>query len=211
VAVADIIRGTANRRRLWLSGKGIALLVSSVAVVAGDGLGLAAPCDQEIEFAGNPKFRERDIGDGCEALRRAIIEDGENPETPPAAEPVRDESAASGHLEPRVLAPAPSWPRALLWLTPNPSRRSKISTRRQPKRRRSLASGRARCPCAPSRRAMASRFTAGVFLQLDPSKPHYQASRRPTAFSAPCPSRAFNRLASETSEPPWLWQRHSTH
>jgi hypothetical protein len=78
------------------------------AVVADEGLGLAAPCDQEIEFAGNPKIRERGIGDGCEAPPRAIIEDRENPETPPAAVLVRDESAASRRLEPRVLAPAPS-------------------------------------------------------------------------------------------------------
>jgi hypothetical protein len=59
-------------------------------------------------------------------------------------------------------------------------------------------------PMRALRRAMASRFTAGVgiFLQQDPSKPHHQASRRPTAFPAPCPSSAFNRLASETSKPP---------
>ena len=60
-------------------------------IVADNRLGLAARGDQKIELASGPEARERGVGDGREALPCAVVEDGENPEKPPANELVRDE------------------------------------------------------------------------------------------------------------------------
>ena len=61
----------------------------------------------------DPEARERGIGDGRQAFPRAIIEDGENPEAPPANELIRDKierppvvwSQGHRHWCPRAKSP----------------------------------------------------------------------------------------------------------
>jgi Transposase IS116/IS110/IS902 family len=61
------------------------------AIVADNCLGPATPPDQNIEFAGDPEARKRDVGDDRQAFPDAVIEDGEDPEAPPADELVGNE------------------------------------------------------------------------------------------------------------------------